>query len=333
MHLPCVRSITSEHRYGFTIVELLVVIAIIGVLIALLLPAVQAARESGRRTQCSNNVRQIAVAMNNFASAHGQFPPSLYGEGIWSPQALILPYLEMQEIYDRIDFQRDADDIAVPGGNAEVDDFQIPVYQCPSETNAGSIQMSGDADDGIPLNYAVNMGRWFIWDPLQEQKGEGAFLPKRGSRPQDFTDGLSKTLMVAEVKAHQPTLRNVGMLSSEEMPTDTSAICPLGGTFRPDGGHVKWAEGRVHHIGFTTTFTPNSYVECVQNGVAYDVDFTSWKEGKDSEPNKTFAAVIARSYHPGVVQAALMDGAVQTFADDMDLKVWQALSTRAGGDN
>jgi hypothetical protein len=102
--------------------------------------------------------------------------------------------------------------------------------------------------------------------------------------------------------------------------------------FLPDVGHLKWLDGRVHNIGFTTTFAPNTYVGCTDDFVEYDVDFNSWKEGKDTATDKTYAAVTARSHHSDLVHVAMMDGAVQAFTDDTDLILWQALSTRNGGD-
>ena len=327
-----VRIVNKCKRSAFTLVELLVVIAIIGILIGLLLPAVQAAREAGRRTQCKNNLKQIGVAMTSFAAAHGRFPPSLYGKSKWSPHTLILPYLEEQAVYDRIDF-KDESEVDVPASD-RISAVRIPVYQCPSEPNTEATRDLDDVAKSVPLNYAVNMGIWFVWDPVVKNGGPGVFLPNSGCRPQDIPDGFSKTLMIGEVKTLQPHYRNTGTPANEALPTNPAEICALSGSglFLPDAGHVKWLDGRVHHIGFTTTFAPNTRVGCVDDFVEYDVDFSSWKEGKDSDTNKTYAAVIARSHHSGLVQTAMMDGAVQAFTDDTDLAVWQALSTRNGGD-
>jgi prepilin-type N-terminal cleavage/methylation domain-containing protein len=319
---------------AFTLVELLVVIAIIGILIALLLPAVQASRESGRRTQCKNNLKQIGVAMNSFAAAHGHFPPSLYGSSKWSPHSLILPYLEEQAVYDRIDFKDESDGVDVPASE-RVSAVRIPVYQCPTEPNSEATRDLDNEKKSVPLNYAVNMGDWFVWDPGTKKGGAGVFLPNSGCRPQDITDGLTKTLMFAEVKTLQPHYRNTGTPANEAMPASATEICELSGSgdFYPDSGHVKWLDGRVHQTGFTATFPPNTRVSCVYDFVDYDVDYNSWKEGKDTATDKTYAAVIARSHHSGLVHAALMDGAVQAYTDETGLPVWRALSTRNGGDN
>ena len=101
---------SSTKRRAFTLVELLVVIAIIGVLVALLLPAVQAAREAARRMSCTNNIRQLALAMHNYESANKKFPPQIMlgkNQAIWSPQARILPYIEQGNLFASVDFKQD----------------------------------------------------------------------------------------------------------------------------------------------------------------------------------------------------------------------------------
>ena len=166
--LPVPRAAGCSMR-AFTLVELLVVIAIIGILLGLLLPAVQASREAGRRAQCKNNLKQFGVAINNFAAAHGRFPPSMYGSSKWSPHSLILPYLEQQAVYDRIDF-KDESDVDVPA-TERISAVRIPVYQCPSEPNTAAVRDSEDVPKSVPLNYAVNMGVWFVWDPATKKGG------------------------------------------------------------------------------------------------------------------------------------------------------------------
>jgi hypothetical protein len=273
--------------------------------------------------------------MNGFVAAHGHFPASKYSRGKWSPQTLILPFLEEQDVYDRVPFKDDTHDVDVPASE-RISAVVIPVYQCPSEVNTEATRDLEDVRKSSPLNYGVNMGDWFVWDPVAKKGGSGVFLPDGGTRPQDITDGLSKTLMLAEVKTLQPHYRNSGTPSDESIPTSPAQICTLQGSesrlFLPESGHVKWLEGRAHHIGFTTTFAPNTLVGCVDDFVLYDVDFNSWKEGKDPDVHKTYAAITARSHHPGIVQTATTDGAVQESTDDIDLMIWRALSTRNGGD-
>ncbi len=154
MHPP-----TRTKKTGFTLVELLVVIAIIGILVALLLPAIQAAREAARRSQCANNLRQLGLALQNYESNHKVFPSSMYIDltgntwGEWGPQARLLPFIEEANLRSLIDFSQP---YSTPK-NVTAIAFRIPVFMCPSENNdRKSFQ---DELDQYPINYAANMGR------------------------------------------------------------------------------------------------------------------------------------------------------------------------------
>ena len=102
----------------------------------------------------------------------------------------------------------------------------------------------------------------------------------------------------------------------------------FGGTF-DFNGHTEWVEGDVHETGFTTTFTPNFNVAYTDGAGTYSVDVTSIRDG-ESTTLPTYAAVTARSYHPGAVNAAMLDGSVRVISDSVDLAVWRAAGTRAG---
>jgi prepilin-type N-terminal cleavage/methylation domain-containing protein len=321
-------------RNAFTLVELLVVIAIIGILIALLLPAVQAAREAARRSQCQNNLKQIALGVLNYESTYRQFPPSMqYPSGTvsdgWSAQSRILPFLEQESLFASVDFNVSYNNPPLVGG-VDVKTIRVGTYLCPSEVNDRQRVTSAGAPEHYPLNYAFNNGTWFVWDPVRCQGGNGAFHPNAKIGPNNLLDGLSNTLCAAEVKAYTAYYRNAGQ-TTVAMPTSASAVCGLGGDFKKDSGHTEWADGRTHQTSFTTVFTPNTEVLCTSSGVEYDIDWTNQQEGK-STTAPTYAAVTARSYHPGVVCAALMDGSVRTFNDTISVSVWRALSTRAGGE-
>ena len=146
-----------------------------------------------------------------------------------------------------------------------------------------------------------------------------------------ITDGTSKTLLIAEVKGWTPYYRDAA-LSQPTPPSDPSEICGLGGSFKSDSGHTEWVDGRVHQTGFTTVFTPNTRVACVQGGQTYDVDWTSEREGI-SDTGITYSAVTSRSYHSGgVVNTAMADGSIHAVTSDIELSVWRAMSTRAGDD-
>jgi len=322
-------------RPAFTLVELLVVIAIIGVLVALLLPAVQAAREAARKAQCGNNLRQVGLALHNFESTFKQFPassrPPVASGAIfdgWSAQAQILPYLEQGNLFGQIDFTKGYTAQSFP-----VASTRVAIYQCPSEPRSKvRVNATTGLPEHFPLNYAANLGPWFVFDPQTLQGGDGAFRPYYPLKPAMITDGVSNTLAFAECKAYTPYYRNAARASlNQPIPASPSAICPLGGDFKSDSGHTEWVDGRVHQTGFTTVFTPNTKVLCTVGGNTYDVDWNNMQEGK-SPTVPTFAAVTSRSYHPTGVMVLMMDGSVHAVSNSIDRAVWQALSTRAGGE-
>lgn len=313
---------------GFTLIELLVVIAIIGVLVGLLLPAVQAAREAARRMRCSNNLKQIGLALHNYESSFNSVPPSMclnfdgseYGE--WGPQARLLPYIEQGTLQELIDFSR------TYKVQPEVVKTRVPVFMCPSEIN--DRPSGADGLRQYPLNYGANMGTWMVFNPITRQGGNGTFLPKSKVQFSTVLDGLSNTLAFSEVKAFQPILKTGGTPPSS-IPTDPSQVAVFGGSnFEAENGHTEWVEGRVHQDGFTATFTPNTQVPYLSGGETFDVDYTSEEEG-DSNTELTYAAVGSRSYHPGVVTCVLMDGSVHTVSETIDLMTWRNLASRNDG--
>lgn len=315
-------------RNGFTLVELLVVIAIIGILVALLLPAVQMAREAARRMQCANNLKQFGLALHNFENVHRKYPESFGGADAagWSAQARILPFMEKGNLYDHIDFKKPYSDAYMPDGTP-LSATRIETYLCPSEVK-DEMRLKDGKPYHYPLNYGLNLGTWFVYNPRTKKGGDGAFQPYKGLGPQAMTDGLSNTLCAAEVKAYTPYYRNAA-LDSPARPGAPSEVCPLGGDFKTNSGHTEWVDGRSHQIGFTTVFTPNTKVLCGSG--EHDVDWTNQQEGK-SDTVSTYAAITARSYHPGIVNGLLMDGSVHNFSDTIELGLWRALSTRQGGE-
>ncbi len=322
---------------GFTLIELLVVIAIIGVLVGLLLPAVQAAREAARRMQCSNNIKQIALACHNYESAFKKFPPSAIldlrvtntaNNGSWGVHGRILPYLEQGNVYETVDLSLAWD------GQRSIDGLKIPTFACPSDPGSDQIRTFDDGRPSLyPTNYGFNFGRWFVYDPASRKGGDGMFYPNSFLGFHDCLDGTTNTLLLAEVKAWTPYRRNGGP-STTVMPStqvEAEAIVASGSDFK-DTGHTEWPDGRVHHTGFTVTMPPNSRVTLTNGGQVYEqADFNSWQEGRHgSAGNPTYAAITSRSHHIGLVQVALVDGSVRSVTESIELQTWRSLGTRGG---
>lgn len=331
---------------AFTLVELLVVIAIIALLIGLLLPAVQGAREAARRTGCQNNLRQLGLALHIYESTYRNYPPSLAWSGlsasddtanaVWSAQARLMPFVEELAMGAEILRQ-----LPVPYSRATLADgltliagLKIPTLLCPSESNL-AIRLKNGVPEHAPLNYAINMGTWMVFTPATKTGGNGAFYPNSKLRPGQFSDGLTKTIALAEVKTYTPHFRNAAK-SAPVQATTAAAICSLGGEFKNDlpalgSGHTEWVDGRTHQTGFTSTFPPQTPVPCSRPSGEYNIDWTNQQEAK-SLTIPTAAAVTARSHHIGIVNFVLMDGSVHAASDSIDAVLWQALSTRAGGE-
>lgn len=319
-------------RRGFTLIELLVVIGIIAILIALLLPAVQQAREAARRTQCRNNLKQIGLALHNYLEAFTRFPPvSVLPSGMtfepYSGHVRLLPYIEQANLQSLVDWNVSSQFTSNPTAART----RVPIYLCPSEINDRARITPTLVH--YPLNYAFNEGTWFIYDPATGNVGDGAFHPNRAFRAGDFTDGLSNTLAVAEVKAFQPNLWDTSNPNALAVPppSNPAGLTPYyGGTF-DSNGHTEWVEGDVHESGFTTTFTPNMNVPYTTGGMTYSIDLTSMRDG-ESVTVPTYAAVTARSYHTGVVGVLLLDGSARSVSDNIDQGVWRAVGTRSGAE-
>jgi prepilin-type N-terminal cleavage/methylation domain-containing protein len=323
---------TKQARSGFTLVELLVVIAIIGILVALLLPAIQAAREAARRSQCGNNLHNISLAMHNHLSALKFVPPSLdwtrSTSSGWSVLARLLPYVEEPGLHDLIDFRYNYSDLANAPQHAQVTAMRIPLFTCPSEQQLDP-KVSA-TQTMIPPNYGANHGTWFTFDPATSKVGNGAFLVNVKLNDKSYTDGMSKTLAFSEVKSYTAKLANSSNPGSDgtAIPDTTAALVAYGGTFGATG-HTEWVDGKIFETGFTATFPPNTNVQYNDGTTTYDVDFISKTESATNTV-PTYAAITSRSYHPGVVQSAMMDGSVRTVANDIDTTVWRAASTRNG---
>lgn len=328
----------AAHRSGFTLVELLVVIGIIGMLIGLLMPAIQAAREAARRTQCANNMRQVALAVLNYERTYRCLPASTIlnlgttaaaNNLAWGIHGRILQFLEQGDLYSQVDLAQAWD------FQAAIDSLQVPAYACPSDPQARKLRDPGGGKVKVyPTTYGFNLGTWFVFDPASGRGGDGAFYPNSHLSLAGFLDGTSQTLLAAEVKAWQPYTRNGGP-SSTAIPSGAAAASAIvaSGMQYKDTGHTEWPDGRVHHTGFTAALVPNTAVPYPFSGQTLDADYNSWQEGANGSAGVfTYALVTSRSYHPGTVQTALVDGSVRSIPQTIDLGVWRALATRAGGE-
>lgn len=337
---------TRSFRLGFTLIELLVVIAIIGVLIALLLPAISQAREAARRNQCAANLRNIGIALHNYHDAAGTLPPActiarnpngtILWHG-WSALARLLPHLENVQKFELFDLNYAYDHPS----NTTAASLTTSLFLCPSDPKA---DIHRNTEGHHNTNYGFNMGDWYVWGGFSPTAPapKAPFYANSKVRFRQVNDGLSKTLFMAEVKARMPYSRDCHELlyqpiNSTPMPdpmVDSSTISAYGscsGSFKEDSGHSEWEDGQVHQSGFTTAFPPNRKTGGGKDGVFFqDIDLTGTREKNWATGKATFSAVTARSYHPGGVHVLFGDGSVQLVNEGVDGLTWRALGTPSG---
>ena len=304
-------SVQTKRRLAFTLVELLVVIATIGLLIGLLLPAVQAAREAARRTQCVNNLKQIALACHDFESVNRAFPKSNTTSAPWHGWiAQILPYMEQDNVKNIY-----AQNLSwYDPGNTTARNVVVASFLCPSTpggNRTGSSAVAGTAGSPFTgaawdytnvsvvaqpllayLNYANPGGYSSIWRGV---------ISSTGSRAADITDGLSNTLLVTE-DAGRPEYWVRGKRITDREP-------PFGGAGNGAVTGGLWAD---HQKGFGIEGTsPDGFTligECAINcNNAYEV----------------------YAFHPAGAQAALADGSVRFLQQDISVRILAGLATRA----
>lgn len=333
---------------AFTLVEVLVVIAIIGVLVGLLLPAVMMAREAARRTSCQNNIRQIALAMQLHATAHQKFPeltraidceitPIGEPSHAWSVFVRILPHLD-EPLSENI--RLSSDWTYKPDGTAVITQYRPKMYVCPS-----SIVDTTASETGIPhqsICYAINWGEWDKSDPKRPNVRFG-FQSSSKLTFGDFKDGLTSTLAFAEVKPNLDLIEGRQCYphnTVRPMPADAGGVASLPAQKKlPRNSHSRWVDSHLSQTGFTTLLTPNTKLTMA------GIDDVNWIDVQplitghnpckmESCPPMSFwfdsAAVTARSYHTGLVNVAMLDTSVRTISNEIDLKIWRALSTRNG---
>jgi prepilin-type N-terminal cleavage/methylation domain-containing protein len=313
-----ISSNASGRTKGFTLVELLVVIAIIGILIALLLPAVQAAREAARRMQCSNNLKQIALALHNYHAAINSFPYGALDEDstathkrdTWFQQSW--PYLEQQPAYDQYAAWNGAWVMDTP---VEIKDLVVSAFVCPSDANSPGFGGGGgfrSGGYGFQGNYVGNAGDDYIkinrppYPDYDVYELGGVFHANSAIRIGHIRDGTSNTLLVAEV-IYRGNRDTVGW---------------------GDGGGY-WGGGQHAGFGFTTLEPPNTEIS---DRVWLCNDNNTPKSPCIDVADDINKQIFARSYHTGGVMAALADGSVRFFSESIAPDAWRALGTRTGGE-
>jgi type II secretory pathway pseudopilin PulG len=299
-----------QRTTAFTLVEILVVVSIIGLLVALLLPAIQQARESARKTQCANNLKQLGLAMHNYLDSHKSFPPGYVstvledrddgGPG-WAWGAILLPFFEENIVYRHVHFQKSVDDPDME----QVRMTSVPTFICPSDGNFRTIIdiPSLHGPDHIlcqmaAASYVGSAGTVRPTCKICRDKFDGMFGRNRAIEPRELLDGLSKTLAAGERSTHWSNAVMWGVVPFSSVPDHQNP--------------GKYAAGPAYVLG--TTFAEGFNIETSE---------------MDEHSVDTYAESFG-SAHPGGCFFLFCDAGVRFVWDDSDPTVMNALSTRDG---
>jgi len=313
MHLQH-RTRFARKPAGFTLVELLVVIAIVGVLMALVMPAVQMAREAGRRTACGNNLRQLGLALQQFHDARGQFPPGRGGPAptVFSPQAYLLPYVEQGGLHGQLDLKSAPTNLTIAGvsysgaTNAAAAAQAVPILQCPSDSASGRVQ--GSTFGGT--NYVACVGSGTVGNGTLV-RADGVFYLMSRVRFADLRDGSSHTAACSE-RTLGAGLYILELGNGVDVSIGSCGSRGTGGWYSQRS--AKWILGNYGNTLYNHFYAPNAL---------------EW-DCMNQAQQKGFMA--ARSNHPGGVQLLCCDGSTRFVADAINLAIWRGLATRSGGE-
>jgi prepilin-type N-terminal cleavage/methylation domain-containing protein/prepilin-type processing-associated H-X9-DG protein len=334
-------------RPAFTLVELLVVIAIIGILVALLLPAIQSAREAGRRATCLNHLRQLSVAALNYESTHKKFPPGRLKPRAWSQLIRMLPYLEESSVYGQINF-----DETIAGQSLTKE--HLTVFLCPSDAE-DRLQELGDAEaqfDWGRNNYRGNAGGGVgmmylpagvsgvaneieLADFSTKQPQNGIFVTNKSVKMSEISDGTSHTALFSEA------VRGDAEDTRVEVPGDWFKISTAGVTpaqvytecaalnvwsmnkanqqFSKSGRN--WVRGNYVCARYNHIMPPNER-SCARSSGGVNAN----------DVNDEGGATTASSRHSGGVNITFADGSGRFATSDIELRIWQALGSRNGAE-
>ncbi|MDZ4818498.1 MAG: DUF1559 domain-containing protein [Planctomycetota bacterium] len=323
-------------RQGFTLVELLVVIAIIGILVSLLLPAIQAARAASQRMSCSNSVKQMNLAVLNYVSARKKFPAGRMGgvNGQWSVHAQILPYIEETATASFVNFAADT------GANTTAQQMTIKSFLCPTAPPERLVDLDTTTTQAPAgrSSYRACGGSDTGQAAAGVEKNNGIFMLNRYTTMGQITDGTSKTALFSEV------MLGDGSVELSEVPGDTFAIAssnesadqvyqaclPITQSYHTLTGATKqwcqhgrnWTNGNYISTRYNHVMTPNG-PSCTR---------TSGASMVPNNINVSGGAVTASSLHTGGVNLGLADDSVHFVSDSVDVTVWRALGSKNGAE-